>query len=54
LTKLISSLLFQVQARDPATYVLVAVLLGSVSFLGCYIPALRATKVDPVDALRQE
>ena len=53
-SKLVSSLLFGVTAKDPFTFALVAVLLGLVGLLACYIPAWRATKVDPMDALRCE
>jgi putative ABC transport system permease protein len=53
-TRLMSNLLFGVSPRDPATLGLVAALLGCVAFIACLIPARRATKVDPVVALRYE
>jgi putative ABC transport system permease protein len=53
-SKLVASLLFGVTAKDPFTFVAVAVLLGLVGLLACYIPAWRATKVDPMEALRCE
>jgi putative ABC transport system permease protein len=54
LTRVMSTLLFQVTARDPITFVIVAALLIAVAFVACFVPALRATKVDPLVALRYE
>jgi ABC-type antimicrobial peptide transport system permease subunit len=54
LTKLISSLLFAVKPTDPLTFLGVAALLGSTAVLACYLPARRATQVDPIIALRHE
>jgi putative ABC transport system permease protein len=53
-TRLVTSMLFEVKAGDPLTYAGVAVLLALVSLMASYIPARRATLVDPVAALRQE
>jgi putative ABC transport system permease protein len=54
LTRMLSSLLFEVKPNDPASFATVAILFGAVAMLGCYLPARRASKIDPNVALRYE
>jgi putative ABC transport system permease protein len=51
LTRVIGSLLYGVTATDPATFLWIPILLASVSFFACYVPARRAARLDPIKAL---
>jgi putative ABC transport system permease protein len=54
LTRVIATLLFGVQATDPATFAIISLLLAFVALLACYLPARRAARVNPIEALRAE
>jgi predicted permease len=54
LTRTMKTLLFGISATDPVTFAAIALLLIAVALLACFVPARRATKLDPLQALRQE
>jgi len=54
LTRLLASFLFGVDARDPMVFVVIPVLLSLVALAGVWLPAIRASRVEPLEALRYE
>jgi ABC-type lipoprotein release transport system permease subunit len=54
LTQLLRQFLFRVEARDPLVFIGIPALLGAVALLAVWIPAMRASRVDPIQALRYE
>ncbi len=54
LSHFLSGLLFEIEPTDPLTFVAVGMVLAAVALLAAFVPARRATRVDPIDALRAE
>ena len=54
LTRFLSNLLFEVKPQDPLTFLAVSLVMMAVALLSCYVPARRATTVDPANVLRTE
>jgi len=54
LTRVVSSLLYGITATDPLTFVLTVLLLSAVALVSCWLPAHRAARIDPMEALRHE
>jgi putative ABC transport system permease protein len=54
LSRVLAALLYEIEPRDPPTFTAVAVLLSAVALTACLVPARRASRIDPIVALRDE